>query len=416
MRCAIRTFLFLFWVILLAPLSSWAEFYRTPWRNHHQPRQAFTLIPELSHYSSTTNFDSIGDKIIPSSLNTYSRSHLDLSFRYGLSSSFSIYSRLAMALVSLDTTAFQSSAFGLPDQTFGMNYRILETPTGASIDLQAQIDVPLYSNVNAQEEALPYLGDGSIDITGGGFANFVITEDLEKQLLFSAGAGYTFRTADFSAAIPWSAFLTLSRSVKGLILKAGLDGVASLKTDTATTLGDNATTILRASGGSAFINAPNPTLFNVRASLGYQWTEQLSSSFTFATALSGSNAPQGTLLALNMTFNWGEAFSRRLDRTEMSPNEYGGTNKGFVTYANQGNVTRVNDRLNIIKANIGTDHGVEVGQIYDVFSVTQDGRPKEPVARVRVTSVHSNESAFMILEYYKEVWIEEGFIVRQPLN
>jgi len=33
-----------------------------------------------------------------------------------------------------------------------------------------------------------------------------------------------------------------------------------------------------------------------------------------------------------------------------------------------------------------------------------------------VTSVKSDESVLKIVEYYKEKWIEQGFIVKRPLS
>jgi hypothetical protein len=72
--------------------------------------------------------------------------------------------------------------------------------------------------------------------------------------------------------------------------------------------------------------------------------------------------------------------------------------------------------MNLIKIDKGSQDGVELNQEYDVFLVKQNGATGEAVARARVTSVKPTEAALTITEFFREVWIEEGFLVKRPLQ
>jgi hypothetical protein len=95
------------------------------------------------------------------------------------------------------------------------------------------------------------------------------------------------------------------------------------------------------------------------------------------------------------------------------PKKYDRGNQGFVSYSLEGHVARVSDRINQLRIDKGQQQGVEVGQIFDIFVVKPDGTVGESVARCKVTSVKSDDSNLTILEYFREVWIEEGFLARR---
>jgi len=58
---------------------------------------------------------------------------------------------------------------------------------------------------------------------------------------------------------------------------------------------------------------------------------------------------------------------------------------------------------------------VATGQIFDVFAVKPNGETGETIARAQVSAVKLSEASLIILEYFREVWIEEGFVVKRPL-
>jgi hypothetical protein len=131
--------------------------------------------------------------------------------------------------------------------------------------------------------------------------------------------------------------------------------------------------------------------------------------------LLGNAAVNGFSGALSIQKLFGLSPSRKLP-TEMTPDEYGKSNKGFVEYAFEAKVLRSVDRLNLVKIDKGSSDGVAMDQIFDIFAVKSNGTLGEPIARAKVISTKSNEAALTVLEYFKETWIEEGYLAKRPLQ
>jgi hypothetical protein len=72
--------------------------------------------------------------------------------------------------------------------------------------------------------------------------------------------------------------------------------------------------------------------------------------------------------------------------------------------------------MNLVKIDKGSQDGIVAGQMIDIFNTKQDSNPGEAIARARVSSVRPDESALEIIEYYKEISIEEGFIARRLIE
>ncbi|MGC4121511.1 MAG: hypothetical protein QM765_44435 [Myxococcales bacterium] len=69
--------------------------------------------------------------------------------------------------------------------------------------------------------------------------------------------------------------------------------------------------------------------------------------------------------------------------------------------------------MNLVKLNKGSKDGVAAEQEFDLFSMAPDGSPLAPVARAKVISVTEDEAALQITQYFKQVWIDEGFPARR---
>src|SRR5690606_22118447 len=144
----------------------------------------------------------------------------------------------------------------------------------------------------------------------------------------------------------------------------------------------------------------------------YRFSPRAKVEGRFNYPLTGNSISQGPLFAAGFEWVMGEDAQREPDPRQVSPEEYGKSNKGFVTYTGDATVVRVNDRFNLIKIDKGSNHGVVKGQIFDIFEVETDGRIKGAVARAVVTEVNPDESALRIKEYFKEVLIEQGFTAK----
>ncbi len=395
-----------------------ADFYLHGWTNQYQRRAQYFLEPEFGFYNTRQNFDSTGALTQPANFSGYTRIQGDVTFGVGLSSRVSAFARLAWARAQLEHTTLAGESLGLTDQSVGITARIWENKLpkgeGASVDLQVQGDLPAYSNSNAIASGAPFLGDGSMDLTGGLFVNLPLSAASRSDIwMATAGAGYTYRSDSFSAAIPWSVALAFRPQGKGFAYSFGVRGLASLKSDPRGSVANPASAGLGA-GGSFIANAVNPSLLAGQARIGYQADRKLGVFLSGLLPVTGLNAPQGLLLGIGFTARWGSYDGK--SATALTPQEYGRSNQGVISYFGEARVLRSNDRLNLVKIDKGSQDGVEVGQIFDIFLVKQDGSEGEAVARTKVSGVKQHEAALTVVEYFKEVWIEEGFVAKRPLE
>ncbi len=407
--------------------SARADFFIHSWENHHTSAKLFDVGADLIWYRTTSNYDSTGTSFTPSGLDSYQRYLLDLDATVGLTPKLSLYGRLEWEMSKVDSTntaAFTGTGYGFGDQTVGINYRVFEKPHGASIDLQGQIDFPAYSNTAAPANGVnptnaPNLGDGSVDVTGGAFLTYLISEKPENEVHLVGGAGYTYRGSSFSAAIPWSAMLALQPRREGLVIQAGAFGVQSLNTDSHpnNSVLVNTSSGSLGTGGSYITGAINPSILNVRGELGWRTRDDLQFTGTVAQSIWGHEAPNGLSLTFGFQTHFGgEQDSGPSDPALQSTVKYGRSNKGYVNYGLEAKVLRANDRFNLVKIDKGLDHGVQIGDTFDIFMNNSDGSVGSAIARGRVTTVKSNEAAIKVEEYFKEVWIEEGFTARRPIE
>jgi hypothetical protein len=404
-----------------------ADFFIHSWDNHHTNAKLLDVGADVMWYRTTSNFDSTGSSFEPSGLGSYQRIILDLNAIYGITSKLSIYGRLDWEMSKVDSTntsAFTGTGYGFGDQTVGLNYRIYEKPHTAAIDLQGQIDFPTYSNTAAPANGTeatnaPNLGDASVDVTGGAFLTYLLADKAENDVKFIGGVGYTYRGSSFSAAVPWSAQVALQPKREGFVAQVGGFGVQSLNTDSH----PNNSILLNTSsgslgtGGSYITNAINPSQATLRGLAGWRTRDDLQFNVSVAQCVWGHEAPNGLTLAFGFQTHFGEEKDTGpQDPALQSTVKYGHSNKGYVNYGLEAKVLRANDRFQLVKIDKGLDHGVQIGDTFDIFMTNADGSVGSAVARGRVTSAKGSEAAIRIEEYFKEVWIEEGFTARRPID
>lgn len=412
-----------------------ADFFFHGWEDQRRAAGSFVLIPEIGILSTQSNFDSGGAKVAPPTFNSFNRMQIDITGAIGVSPRATIWGRSSWANAALDTPTTATSNFGPGDQTAGVTIRLFETmpEKGFSLDLQGQIDIAPYNNASASVQGLPFLGDGSTDLTGGAFANLPISENRSGIWWITGGAAFSHRSDGFSSAVPWSASVHYKRWNPGLWAMASVQGLMSLQTDVTTggsrTLGG---------GGSFLVNAVNPSHTSMRAKIGYQLGSGTHFTVSGWKTLAGTNSADlwmmqgGIQLQLGQETHEREYYRENPDQPQINQS----SNQGFVTYRLEGKVVKVNDRLHLVKIDKGSQDGIQLGQFFDIFKVGKDGAPQESVARARVIAVgnrversegkeiqdvltnrnSTSDAVLKITEYFKEVWIEEGFVVKQPLQ
>lgn len=409
---------------LLAPAGpARADFYLHHWANEHEGHRDLRLVVSAGYYETRENFDAVGARFEPAGLDKYGRIQTDVFGAYGLTKRFSVFGRLGWARAQLDSSAPAAPAgntFGFTDSTLGVSARAFELPSdgrlgGLTADIQLQGDFPLYSNRNLSG---PALGDGTVDVTAGAFLSLPVVASRSAELRLTGGAGFTYRSDGRSSAIPWSFAAEYAPRQQGVFASVAGVGFESLRNDTRASAFDAATpaiSIAPGTGGSFASGALNPSLAALRAEAGYQFGPDVAASAFASQSLAGQNAPSGFNVGFSLRTRVGN-HQKAVDGAHLSPMDYGRANQGFVNYSTEARVTRVNDRLNLVKLDKGTQDGIETGQVFDVFLVRKDGNVGEAIARGRVSSAKLNESALTIDEYFKEIWIDEGFIAKRPVD
>lgn len=407
----------LFWtcwigMLLICVKPAKADFYLHDWERHSAPKGNLLTDLKFDFYSTNSNFNVDGDTIIPSGLDEGSikRLQLDLPLTYGVTEWLSLFARMTWIRNSVDQNNAVGTAFGLGDQSIGAHFTLFEAAPDTQFGLQVQYDFPLYSNQSAQEDNVPYLGDEIRDLTLGGFFSTHLATRKASKLSLVLGGGITFRSSDFSNIIPWSLNLQFAQK-RGLFFQVGTSGLHAVRTGDSTDISADQNPCSNSGiGGSCLADAKNPSLIRLQARIGAMIQPKVGLYLHYHQALWGKKSPKGTSIGVGATIHLGGTASYH------ESEEASETNRGFVNYDFKATVIRTNDRLNLVKINKGRADGVEVGDIFDIFSVTHDGNPKEAIARAKVTHLKSGEAALKITEYFKEVWIEKGFIAKRPLD
>lgn len=390
-----------------------ADFYFHSWEDHHSNEQQTDLQFSSAYYNSPSNFDPTGQIVTPSGLTNYARIYGDILLTHGYSDRFSIYGRASWAYINQSGSTQPGTAFGFSDQSVGFNIRILEKhiPTQTkkappvALDLQFQLDAPTYSN----SPTLPAIGDGTWDTTAGGFFSATLSAGRHARLETTLGGGFTYRSANFSSHLPWLAALRYAPYQDGLVMRVQGSGIVSLKNDL---YGSGSTPrSSTASGGSFFTGGTNPSLINLTAQIGYQFTLHTELFLAGTKSMWGQNSPNGFSALLGFQTRIGHG--SKDNPLQETPGEFGHANAGFQRYSLDARVLSNNDRMNLVKINKGSEDGVEAGQIFDIFETDKDGRTGEPIARGTILKVRVDNAALEITEYFREVGIDVGFLAKR---
>lgn len=402
---------------LLFPEAGHTDFF-LPIEDQYEAPKKITIAPEFNYYSTQNNFNAGGSTFVPDHLLNYRRMNGDVTIRYGFYRPFSAFVRGSWARIQLEHETKPGDVFGFTDQSVGVTARVLESSRSSSglsstLDLQIQACFPAYNNSTATEKGIPFLGDGSTDISAAGFLTIPILKQGAGQWQLTGGAGYTYRTQGFSASLPWTAYVGYRPISQGIILSAGAFGAQSLRTDPRAEVGIGSEGTDGA-GGSFVTNAINPSFFTATGRAGYQFNDSIGIITGVDKTLFGQASPDSVRFRLGMQMHFGNAPAKA--PAIMTPDEYGKSNQGFVNYGLEAKIIRVNDRLRQIKIDKGGKDGIAVGQFMDIFATKSNGSSTEAVARARVIGTDDNQATLSIVEFYKEVWIEEGFYVKQPMQ
>jgi hypothetical protein len=367
------------------------------WQNHSIANEGLILEPRISFYSTSTNFNSNSKPVTLANAAKLNRTYLDLAATYALQNEWSLFGRASL----LST----SSTTGFSDQLIGVNRRLIDDPNGFQLNGQLEAILPAYQNSVSKNDL--FMGDQSVDVTFGAFATHSVLDDYKIE----AAVGYTYRTQKFSAAIPYSVLFKKIARAKAAFFSIGTRGQFSLQSD-AHSASSAATNQLKGAAGSYLINAVNPSFMIVQAEVGYQTAKGTEFYALLAAPLIEKNAASGIQASIGVRFQ----FEKEADDSNESHLRIEPTTR----YDRDAEVSSTNDQLYLAKLNQGIDDGIVKGQLFDIFEVSADSetqsKSQNRVARARVTHVKNNEAVLSVVEYYRDQWIEKGFIAKRVVQ
>lgn len=406
-------------IAFLMPLFAKAQIFLNPWEPHLASHELWQLQPELSIFSSSSNYSDDAVPVVGTTFTSYKRTQLQVGIEYGITDRITAYSLLRAAQVSVSNGAASRSASGLTDQTFGVSIRFWQPEEEYHPDFsqfvafQLQGDFATYNNIKAENAGKIFLGDGSTDGVAGGVSRIRLFQSPETLWSIVVGAGLQFRSDAFSKALPWIVQVQYRKKPLGLFFDFGIDGLQSFATDKTSPI--SAVTqarIINASSGSYFTNAINPSLLDLRIKVGNWFSPTLAASLQFLTTIRGQTAPKGIQIAGAATFRFGVTPSP----VENRPRKKITSVPGFATYDMEATILSVSDRFHVLKINRGKNDGVALTDTFDIVESKTTGKSGTLVARGKVTSLKEEEAVITVQEYYREVWIQPGFIAKRVME
>ena len=382
------------------------------------PQADFTahLAPTSKNYGRNAQI------FAPSGLNLYKRLDANLSVHWPLEEHWSLSGRLDWQYVRILSAQFGGETFGLGDQGLGIHYHLWIT-SKIQLQFQARLDIPAYRNQFSAREVTPASGNGSYDSTLGGFVGGEIIHLGDMPLRWWAGTGYQVRSAHYSAAVPWH--VSVNRSPSPNTYPTGVRfgvialGHVSLESSEHVRVQSG---FHAATGGSYFVGTQAPSFLRIGGSLGYQF-KHWAVDIDYSQTLSGQLFSQVSQGGIHLQWVFPNAPTIASDRNPMHQSTERSGNS-----VEQARILRFNAPLNLVKIDKGSQDGVAVSDVYEIWGEAEPSDANEavmqkidrgqssrttsraPNARLirmgvaRVIRVKTDESAMEITEYLRDDW------------
>ncbi len=391
-------------VALSASLNADAHLMVHSWQNRTGSGPGFSLMPKITQFSTSQNFVSTREVFQLPSNASLNRTYFDVNVSYGFTENLFAFGRLSALYTSVMGNGLNSqnlNTFGMNDQMVGAAWRAVSLENGTSVNLQAEVTIPAYLNSNALLDGSLFMGDETIDMTFGAFAEIPVSQGVNHLLYLDGGAGYTYRSLGYSALIPWNVQLKRYPIQEGMLFSAGARGTIPLTASNAS-LSQLDSDRSRGAAGSFVVGSFNPEIVLGQASIGYQDKSHIQYTLSGAIPITASNAADGIQVSFGVQIDLVPSEVKNPTKKPSSS-----TKGRFVEYDLVANITSVNEQLYLLKIDMGAESGVSVGQLFDIFDASG------VVAKAKVTNVKSEESALRVIEYLKEKTIETNAIAKR---
>ncbi|MGE3263373.1 MAG: hypothetical protein AB7K68_16460 [Bacteriovoracia bacterium] len=416
------------------PLSGFAL--GQPWPITDVPR--FWLLGEgATHVSldgtyflTKENYDKAGQVVSPPNLEHVRYTNARFHVGYGFAPKVSLFAQFdARGLFVVNSNASNVSDadnYGLGDVMLGMRWllyrsrvsdRVYPTewaPNSWMLVAEGTWNFPLYDQAM---QGKPPLGEQSNDFTGLGRLAWYAND----WLALSGSLGYTYRTAGYSAALPWNI-----RADVSLTNQSGMRFWADMQSwegFTKSPYNTNPTQLDAFADGSLLFKSDSPTLRTVTLGTGFllskQWEMVAGGIFT----TSGVAAAKGVGGGLGLVWRpyqvpeirYEEYRKQQIAKLQQEPERY--KKKPVLHYGASATIIKVSGQGNFFKIAIGSAEGLKAGDNFQIFPQDQlDGEPRKPIAISRIVVARPNESFLRVEQKLnEEIIIQPGQEARRVI-
>lgn len=421
-------------IALLAPVNALAV--GAQWPITDTPR--FWLLGEgrthLSfdgtYFQTKENYDKTGAVVSPAPLQKINYTDFRFHLGYGFAPKVSLFAQVDGRNVFMKnmpgSLVADASNTGAGDIFLGLRWLVYRsrasdrvyptewTPDSWMAVAEGTWAFPLYDRATYGK---PPLGEQSNDFTGLGRLAWYAND----WLALSGSLGYTYRTAAYSAAIPWNL-----RADFTLTDHSGWRFFADLQSSEGMTKSPylaNPSQPDPIPDGSLLFKSDSPTLrtayLGAAKILGKEWEAVAAGVFT----ASGVAAAKGVGLALGIVWRpyqvpeikYQEYHQQQLERIQ---NEKASYRKKIVThYGMSATILKVSGQGNYFKIAYGLNDGLKVGDNFQIFPPDDmSGTPRRPLAISRIVVVHPGESFLRVEQKLNEdVVIQPGQEARRVI-
>lgn len=385
---------------------------------------------EGSYFATTQNYDQNGLVVQPVSLQQLRYTNIKFHVGHGFGPKVSLFAQLdgrgLFAKNANNSNYSDTDNYGPGDVFLGLRWLLYRSrasdrvyPTEWAPDsflalAEGTWVFPLYQQAM---QGKPPLGEQSNDFTGllrfAWYAN--------DWLALSGSLGYTYRTAGYSAALPWNAradFALTDRS--GWRFWADLSSTEGM---TKSAIIFNPSQPDPIPSGSLLFKSYSPTIRMVTLGAGLllskQWEMVVAPQFT-ASGVSTAKGFGGTLGFAWRPYqvpeiNYEQYRKEQIERLKKEPNVY--RKKPVLHFGLSATIIKVSPQGNYFKIAYGQKDGVKQGDNFQIFAQDMmDGKPRRALAIARVAVARVDESFLRVEQKLNEdVMIQAGQEARRVI-
>ena len=295
--------------------------------------RSYLLDASVKYFKSSQNYNSSGNFSDLTGDNYFSDTKVRVLGRHDFSAKYSAFGAINVVSAKSVDPDFERSRTTLPEVSGGLDYLFYDE--FVRIIPEAEIVIPLIPYSSSSDEAM--VSDGVWQIKAGAF----LDKNWKKMNAYLY-SGISFRSHGRSMLLPYE--LALLYRFSAVFAGIKIKGFRSITDDQDTSNPEERNEVnARLNGGSLRYNAINPSLTELEAELGYEFSHSFSLRAGYSMPLIGENVARGNMIGVSISVNWGDYYTPKYQRPlgnrlyEKEKKNIGGKDNSFVieTYGDE---------------------------------------------------------------------------------